>query len=225
MQRIKVLLAIVLLALFAPTSLAQKTSHEESVRQLYRQALDLYQKEKYASAQNLFDKLTVMAAAVDEQMAGDACYYGAVCAEKLSNNDADFRLTEYLRLYPQSVHANMANFYLGNYHYAKGDYEKALKYYKKVVSREVEYGHRSEYNFKVGYCYFNDQDYNEAKKFFQQEINGKSKYTNAAIYYYAHMQYMDGKYDLAPAGPPAPADVKRHQPKHPGRQVRPSPIS
>ena len=197
MQRIKILLIMVLLVLSAPTVLAQKSSQEEAVRQLYRQALDLYQKEKYASAQNLFDKLTVSAAPIDEQMAGDACYYAAVCAEKLANNDADFRLTEYLRLYPQSVHANMANFYLGNYHYGKGDYEKALKYYRKVVSREVEYGHRSEYNFKVGYCYFNDQDYNEAKKFFQQEINGKSKYTNAAIYYYAHMQYMDGKYDLA----------------------------
>ena len=197
MQRIKVLLVIVLVALSAPTVLAQKSSPDEAVRQLYRQALDLYQKEKYASAQNLFDKLTVSATTLDEQMAAEACYYGAVCAEKLSNNDADFRLTEFLRRYPQSVHTNMAYFYLGNYHYSKGDYDKALKYYKNVVSREVEYGHRGEFNFKMGYCYFNDQDYNEAKKYFSQEINGKSKYTNAAIYYYAHMQYMDGKYDLA----------------------------
>lgn len=197
MQRFKVLLVIAFLALPASAVLAQKNSPEGAVGQLYRQALDLYEKEKYASAQNLFDKLAASAAATDEQLAGEACYYGAVCAEKLNNNDADFRLREYLRLYPQSVHANMANFYLGNYHYGKGDYEKALKCYKKVVSREVEYGHRSEYNFKVGYCYFNDQDYGEAKKYFQQEIGGKSKYTNAAIYYYAHMQYMDGKYDLA----------------------------
>ena len=197
MQQIKSLIVIAILALSPMGLFAQKSSSDEAVRQMYYQALDLYQKEKYASAQNLFDKLTVSALDVDAQMAMDARYYGAVCAERLTNNDADFRLTEFLRLYPQSKHCNMAYFYLGNYHYAAGDYPKALKYYSKVQPREVEYGHRSEYNFKVGYCYFNDEDYGEAKKFFQQEINGKSKYTNACLYYYAHLQYMDGKYDLA----------------------------
>lgn len=197
MQRFKFVLIIAFFALSSPAVSAQKSSPDAGDRQLYRQALDLYQKEKYASAQNLFDKLAARADAKGDAVAADACYYGAVCAEKLGNNDADFRLTEFLRRYPQSVHANMAYFYLGNYHYAKGDYDRALKYYKKVVSREVEYGHRGEFNFKTGYCYFNDQDYGEAKKCFAQEINGKSKYTNAAVYYYAHMQYMDGKYELA----------------------------
>lgn len=197
MQRIKSFVVIAILAFMCAPVFAQKASSEESVKQLYRQALDLYQKEKYASAQNIFDKLTSGTMTVDEYMGSEACFYGAVCAEKLNNKDTDFRLTEFLRLYPQNKHANMAYFYLGNYHYAAGDYAKALKYYQKVQAREVEYGHRSEFNFKVGYCYFNDEDYSEAKKYFGQEINGKSKYTNAAIYYYAHMQYMDGKYDLA----------------------------
>ena len=197
MQRVKILVLAAIMLLSAAGAAAQKKSSGESEKALFRQALDLYQKEKYASAQNLFDKLAAEGMSVDEQMAGDACYYGAVCAEKLTNKDADFRLQEFLRLYPQSKHCNMANFYLGNYHYAAGDYKKALKYYVKVQAREVEYGHRSEYNFKVGYCYFSDEQYDDAKKYFAQEINGKSKYTNAALYYYAHLQYMDGKYDLA----------------------------
>ena len=197
MQRIKSLLVIAVLALSAMPVFAQKSSPDDAVRQLYRQAVDLYQKEKYASAQSLFDKLTADAAAVDAEMASEACFYGAVCAEMLGNRDADFRLTEFLRLYPQNKHVNMANFYLGNYHYMAGDYAKALKYFKKVPAREVEYGHRSEYNFKVGYCYFVDEDYAEAKKFFSQDINGRTKYTNASLYYYAHLQYMEGKYDLA----------------------------
>ena len=197
MQRIKSLLVITVMALSAMPVFAQKSSPDDAVRQLYRQAVDLYQKEKYASAQSLFDKLTADAAAVDAEMASEACFYGAVCAEMLGNRDADFRLTEFLRLYPQNKHVNMTNFYLGNYHYTAGDYAKALKYFKKVPAREVEYGHRSEYNFKVGYCYFVDEDYSEAKKYFSQDINGRTKYTNASLYYYAHLQYMEGKYDLA----------------------------
>lgn len=197
MQRIKSLLVIAVIMMAVQPVFGQKSSSDEGVRQLYRQAVDLYQKEKYASAQHLFDKLTADAAGVDDEMAREACFYGAVCAERLGNSDADFRLTEFLRRYPQNKHTNMANFYLGNYHYAAGDYVKALKYYKKVPTREVEYGHRSEYNFKVGYCYFVDEDYAEAKKFFAQDINGRTKYTNASLYYYAHLQYMEGKYDLA----------------------------
>ena len=197
MQRIKSLLVIAVVMMAVQPVFGQKSSSDEGVRQLYRQAVDLYQKEKYASAQHLFDKLTADAAGVDDEMAREACFYGAVCAERLGNSDADFRLTEFLRRYPQNKHTNMANFYLGNYHYAAGDYAKALKYYKKVPAREVEYGHRSEYNFKVGYCYFVDEDYAEAKKFFAQDINGRTKYTNASLYYYAHLQYMEGKYDLA----------------------------
>ena len=197
MQRIKVLLFALVLTLAAMPVCGQKSSSDEASRALFRQASDLFVKEKYASAQNLFDRLMVEAMPSDAALAEEARYYGAVCAEKLGNKDADFRLNEFIRLFPQSPHGNMALFYLGNFHYAAGAYDKALSYYAKVQSREIEYGHRSEYNFKVGYCYFNSGNQAEAKKFFGQEINGRSKYTNAALYYYAHLQYMDGKYDLA----------------------------
>ena len=53
MQRIKFLLVIIVLAWSVPTVFAQKSSSDEALRQLYRQATDLYQKEKYASAQDL----------------------------------------------------------------------------------------------------------------------------------------------------------------------------
>ena len=208
MQRIRVLIVTALLLMpqvvtFAQNDLAGRgrpASGLTSAEQRFRQALDLYQKEKYASAQNLFDHLTSVTEPTGGEsstMAEDARYYAAVCAEKLGNRDADFRLEEFLRLHPQSKHVGMVHFYLGNYHYSVGDYKKALKHYKKVTVGEVDYGHRSEYNFKVGYCHFVDEDYNEAKKCFGQEINGKSKYSSAALYYYAHLQYMEGKYDLA----------------------------
>ncbi|MCQ2296428.1 MAG: tetratricopeptide repeat protein [Bacteroidales bacterium] len=195
MQRIKVLVFTMLFALSAGAVMAQKSSSDEALRLRFRQAVDLFEKEKFASAQSLFDILTADPAAAE--MAEESRFYAAVCAERLDNKDADFRLSEFIRLYPQSRRVVMARFYLGNFHYAAGDYTKALQNYAKVQCREIDYGHRSEYNFKVGYCHFNAGDYAEARKYFGQEMSGKSKYTNAALYYYAHLQYMDGKYDLA----------------------------
>ena len=48
MQRIKSLLVIAVVMMAVQPVFGQKSSSDEDVRQLYRQAVDLYQKEKYA---------------------------------------------------------------------------------------------------------------------------------------------------------------------------------
>lgn len=174
---------------------AQRETADERQRDLYRQATDLYQKQKYAAAQQIFDQ--VVPDGTDRLTASDAAYYAAVCSEKLDNNDAYYRLEEFMRLYPQSSRVNMARFYLGNFYYTRGDYERALAYYRDVNASEVEFDHRSEYNFKMGYCYFQRGDMQRASKLFSQQVEGRSKYRTSSLYYYAHIQYMNGQYDLA----------------------------
>ena len=191
-KHITAALAVLLLAL---PVWAQKETDGERLRARYRQATDLYQKQKYATAQQIFDQ--VVPASVDWLTASDAAYFAAVCSEKLDNNDAYHRLEEFLRLYPQSSRCNMARFYLGNFYYTRGDFEKALSYYREVDASEVEFDHRSEYNFKMGYCYFQRGDLQRAAKLFSQQIEGKSKYRTSSLYYYSHIQYVNGQYDLA----------------------------
>ena len=178
---------------------AQRETGDERTTGLFRHAMDLYQKQKYAAAQQIFDQVAALGATADGQWltVSDACYYAGVCSEKLDNDDAYYRLEEFLRLYPQSARQEMARFYLGNFYYARGDYERALEYYKTVDAKEVEYDHRSEYNFKKGYCYFQKGDTKKASELFAQQVGGKSKYSTSSLYYYAHIQYMDGQYDLA----------------------------
>ena len=195
MNNSKHLLTFMTLMALSLSMWGQKETSGERLRDRYYQATDLYQKQKYAAAQQIFDQ--VLPASVDWLTASDAAYYAAVCSEKLDNNDAYYRLEEFLRLYPQSSRCNMARFYLGNFYYTRGDYERALSYYRDVNAAEVEYDHRSEYNFKMGYCYFQRGDMQRAAKLFSQQIEGKSKYRSSSLYYYAHIQYMNGQYDLA----------------------------
>lgn len=200
MQRFRILVLTVVV-LFVQTSVcAQKLTTSQQLEEAYVQARDLFEKEKYASAQQRFDALERRAGGNTSQMADDAAYYAAVCASKLDNNDAEYRLKEFLKRYPQTSHAAMANFYLGNFYYKRGkegDYTTALKYYESVDRQQIEYGNRSEYDFKRAYCFFTQEKYAKAKPIFAQQIGGQSKYRNAALYYYAHIQYLDREYDLA----------------------------
>lgn len=184
---------IVAFALFSLLSVGAVVAQERSVTDAESErAHDLFVKEKYASAQFLYDRI-----AQREPQNADAAYYGAVCSEKLDNDDARYRLEEFLRLHPQSSRCNMAKFYMGNYFYSRGEYAEALDYYKQVTASEVEYGHRGEYEFKKAYCHLAKGERSKAKEIFSRIQGTKSKYSTSALYYYAHIQYMDGEYDLA----------------------------
>lgn len=192
MQLIEKLVVVSLLLFGAQSLCAQTKASDKSWQSDYRQAQDLFLKEKYASAQYLFDR--VVKAYPDY---ADAYYYGAVCSSKLDNNDAQYRMDEFLRRYPQSGRCNMARFYLGNFYYSRSEYPTAMKYYKQVMINDLDFGVKSEYEFKLGYCHFMAGDIKTAKSYFSHQLSGKSKYKNPSLYYYAHIQYMDAQYDLA----------------------------
>ena len=199
-MKTKRLLLMAMLGVMCAASLparGQKELPEQRQRDLYRQATDLYMKQKYAAAQQIFDEIAQGAADRADLTTADAWYYAGVCSEKLDNNDAGYRLEEFLRLYPQSSRCNMARFYLGNFHYARGEWKEALDWYKQVIDNEVEYNHRSEFSFKRGYCHFQQGETAKASKCFAQQLGGQSKYRSSSLYYYAHIQYTNGEYEPA----------------------------
>lgn len=197
MQRVKNLFVALLFGFASLSVFAQNNTPVEQYNAAYESAMDLFRKGKYVAAQRQFDQLVGKAPVGVAVSEADAVYYAAVCSEELGNNDAMYRLEEFLRLYPESSKANMAYFYQGNCHYSRGEYSLALKYYNKVESNEIEYGHRDEFEYKIGYCLINTGDREKAKNHFSHIMNGKSKYKTNALYYYAHIQYMDGEYAQA----------------------------
>ena len=98
---------------------AQGGSQSSSTAQLYREATDLFRKEKFAVAQHLFDQYMKRSDAVADEMA-EAAYMSAVCSEQLRNDDAHYRINEFMRLYPESGRINMARMALGNVYFERG---------------------------------------------------------------------------------------------------------
>ena len=188
MQRSLYYVVVLLVCLSASVVSAQKQTPAMKHTALYDRAMDLFVKEKYAAAQHLFDQLDNSA---------DAAYHAAVCAVKLNNDDAVARLDDFLGSYSSSAYCNMAHFYMGNFYYSRGKYDKALAEYKEVIPNELEFGTRGEYNFKMGYCYLQADKNKEAESCFKLEKDGKSRFAAGALYYYAHLKYDDGAYEIA----------------------------
>ncbi|MCR4829096.1 MAG: tetratricopeptide repeat protein [Bacteroidales bacterium] len=194
----KRLFAIILLSLAftAGGVWAQGVTQARGSAQLMRDAEDLFEKEKYAVAQHLFDQC-VQRADVSADNAAEASYKAAVCSQQLQLGDAEYRISEFMRLYPQSPRSNMARMTLGNVYFDRGDYAKALHEYLEVEPSEVEFGHRSEYDYKTGCCYFFTGNKDASKKYFERVSKGKSYYTNAATYYYAEILFSNKQYESA----------------------------
>lgn len=194
-QRTKILIVTLFLATLPLSLCAQKENNWQRRENSYQKAQDLFAKEKYATAQQIFDQLCKQPKGLSPQTADDAAYYAAVCSNKLGNDDAEQRLLQFLKQRPQSPHINMVRVQLGNYYYRRGKYKEALSYYRQVDKHDVDYGYRSEYEFKNAYCLFTEDDYKKAKPVFAQLLAGQSKYRNPARYYYAHILYIDGEYE------------------------------
>ncbi|MBP5758628.1 MAG: tetratricopeptide repeat protein, partial [Bacteroidales bacterium] len=197
MQNTKFHIVALCAILLAQVAVGQSSQSLDAQRAEFRRAKDLFEKEKYSSSQHAFEKYILNNQNKNDDNVESAYFYSAVCAQLLSNLDAQVKLENFIRMYPQSAHVNMAHLFLGNHFYSERDYKSALEQYRMVDESLIEYGYRSEYDFKMGYCLFDAGRYREAQKLFAQQVGGKSKYAASSLYYYAHIQYMQGEYEPA----------------------------
>ena len=197
MQKTKYLIFVLSMMLFAHTLMGQKESIEKRNTE-YQRALELFEKNKYSSAQKAFKEFLKNTDEVfNDEYLVDAYYYDAVCSQMLTNNDAESKLVSFVDKFPQSSRLSMVQFYLANYYYAEKDYKKALAQYRKIEVSQIDKSVISEYEFKFGYSLFQSGNVTKAKDYFSRVMVSDSRYASSASYYYAHIQYMEGDYELA----------------------------
>ena len=63
------------LGLTGSVAFGQKRNGEERQQELYRQAMDLYGKQKYAAAQQIYDEIALGDARGMDLTRADACYF------------------------------------------------------------------------------------------------------------------------------------------------------
>lgn len=173
---------------------AQKTSVYKSPQAEYNDAVDLYSKAKYASAQAIFDKL---AASGNENLSAGSQYYAALCAGRLFHPDAVDRLETFIRKYPENAQVNNAFFELGRQFFNNKDYRKAMQQFALVDTYELSSEEADEYHFKMGYSCFKTDNLAKAKEELVKVKDKPNRYMAPATFYYANIAYLEKNYETA----------------------------
>ncbi|HBX50405.1 MAG: hypothetical protein A2275_18080 [Bacteroidetes bacterium RIFOXYA12_FULL_35_11] len=161
-------------------------------------AYDLFEKQKYGSAQKIFQDIRNSDAPANVK--SDAEYFAAICAVELFNADAEYLLTKFLENNPESDKVKIAYFQMGRFMYREKKYKHAITWLEKVDKYELKKNDLAEYYFKTGYAYFVLNDFEKAVKSFYEIKDSESEYADAATYYYSHINYTNQNYETALIG-------------------------
>ncbi|MFZ4401674.1 MAG: tetratricopeptide repeat protein [Bacteroidales bacterium] len=193
----KIVLIITLLLLSAVYLNAQKTAIYKQPSASYRDAIELFEKEKFGAAREMFSKVILQINDSKSIITADATYYSAVCAAELFNKDAEYELISFISNYPENSKINLAWFRLGSYQYAIKKYKASIISFEKVDIYDLSNTQLTEYYFKKGYACFVNQEFEKAKKNFTEVKDGKTHFAAPAAYYYAHILYLEKNYQTA----------------------------
>lgn len=198
--KINILFILWLTVGMSAATYAQKSAIHHDIEKDYKLATELYNKQKYATAKDIFDAVYQSPLPHHYDIRGNAEYYAAMCAIKLEHKDADYRMESFIEANGESPKINRAYFEMAKYDYDRKKYTSAADWFEKVDTYELKDEELGEYYFKAGYSYFTRENYKEAKARFSQITGVENKYRSPAIYYTAHIDYTEGNYETALKG-------------------------
>ncbi len=176
---------------------SQQTAVYTDPEYQYITGLDLLEKQKYGAAQKEFLKVLSSRETISYTTLGNSTFYVAKCASELFNKDTEYLLLAFISQYPGNSNYQAALFELGNYYYRQKRYKNAIEWLEKTDQSELAVEKKDEINFKLGYSYYMTNDYEKAGQAFYAMKDGTSKYASAAQYYFAHINYVNEKYETA----------------------------
>ena len=191
-SNIQLLLALLIIS---SSVFGQETAVFYEENRSFKEAHELYDKEKFASALYLFDE--VASRIPKTEITTQAEYMAAKCAIHLFHRDAEARLLNFVDDNPHSAYVKTAYFELGNYNYDKRKYRKSVEWYDRVDISSLSDNKLSDYHFKRGYSHFRLDEFEEAKRFLGFLIEGDNKYVVPANFYFGHITFEEGKYATA----------------------------
>ena len=191
---------LLLVILWADYSFAQKTLIYSDPYKSYKTAQELFDKEKYSSAQYYFKEVINKFDNPQDEIRINAEYYFAVCALKLYHRNVETILTRFALDHPDHPKSKNIYFQLGKHYYQTKKFKKSIEFFEKVDQYDLSKSDQNEYLFKLGYSKFMKKNLDESKVLFNELLQRKTDYEIPTTYYYSHIAYSEGKYQTALEG-------------------------
>jgi len=188
------------LFLFNMYGFAQKPLVFTSPKYEFDNAMELYQKEKYGSAQPYFKWVYENTTDKQQDLKIDSYFYMALCAANLFNEDAVFLLNNFIAQYPVSAQVPQACFALGKFYFYKKNYKKVIETFDLIEEKNISKEIQAEFAYKKGYAYFELNKFTEARPLLKNAAELENPYQNRATYYLAFIAYQEKQYQAALEG-------------------------
>lgn len=190
--------ALIGILLFAATALtAQKPAWLTHEDRDFMTGMELFEREKYSAAQPYFGKVLDRVPNRHMEIHVDAKYMQALSALRLYHRDTEHQMSNFIKTHPDSKWVIRANFELARYSFQRKKYDTSLEYFQKVTEADVEPEEVVEYRFKKGFSQYQEGQLDAAHNNFFLVKDTESDYSAAAAYYYAHIAYERGNYQVA----------------------------
>jgi TolA-binding protein len=189
----RIIVFVLLIYLMANLPLAgQRTNYYDDPHYTFGLAVELFGKEKYGAAKELFTGIINSLPDQQSLLRADAEFYAGVAAAELRHPDAQDRLNLFVANYPGHVRIPVAYYHLGKIYYERRSYRRASEAFAHVRMSDLTPAQQDEFNFVAGYSWFEAGEYPQAKQAFGRLKDRETRFRSYAIYYYAHICYLDG---------------------------------
>ena len=125
-----------------------------------------------------------------------ACLQDIKGAFRFSQADTPLLIENFINEFPASIYRDEATMMLADWYFFKNEYPLALQYYSKIRDNSFSGDTQNDYLYRKGYSLMKTGFYKEAANYFNR-ISSSSDYNDAARFYLAYIDYVNGNYDRA----------------------------
>lgn len=193
---------VILVWLSATLTVQAQQPSEDAQFALYKDAVELIDKEKYAAAQTKLEEyMRLSAGSYDpthrNNLDAEAQFYHAFAAFNLLHSNAQSLFETFITEHPTHPKVDESRFCIGKLYFMRKNYDKVLPYLKKVDHGKLKPDQKVQSRFMQGYCYYQGGQNREAMNMFRQVRNEDGQFGELGAYYFAMISYENGDYSEA----------------------------